>query len=119
MGIDIASDDLRLLEEMFGPGVRAHREGELPLVVLPVVHLAEGCAPASAMAIFVATAYLGYDSRLYFEAPIRLASGTVPATTSAILLGRTMFAASIQGVPATLPPHQAILAHLRRYRLSA
>lgn len=115
----ISSDDLRLLKATFGDGVQSYQEGELPLVVLPVIYLPAGCHPPNVMAIYVAKSYQGYDSRLFLESPIKLASGVIPATAQALLLGRTMYAASIQGIPATLPPHQAILAHLQRYKLAA
>jgi hypothetical protein len=110
---------LELVETAFGKGVREHTEGGLPLVVLPNVLLPDGCRPASAMAIYVPAHYQGYDSRLFFEAPITLASGVTPATTAVLLLGRTMYAASVQGVSPSLPTYQAILAHVRRYGLPA
>ncbi len=77
------------------------------------IHLVD---TAEAMAIYVAGEYQGYRTRLFFESPIKMRNGFEPATTLVMLLGRPMYAASIQDVPATLPPHQAITAHLERYR---
>jgi hypothetical protein len=107
-----------VLEGLFGAGVTEHFDADLRLIALPIVSLPEGCRPAIAMGIYVPQQYMGYNTRLFFEAPIVLCSGVQPPFTTAVLLGRTMFAASINGVPATLPVHQGILAHLRRYELT-
>jgi hypothetical protein len=107
--------ELRLLENLFGKGVEERTQGDLHLIILPLVQLPPGCTPLRAFGIYVATPSAGYDSRLYFDSPIKLKSGVQPQTTTGVLLGRTLHAASIQGVPASLPPHQAILAHIGRY----
>lgn len=110
------AEDLSLLESHFGKGVVEHRTPDgLHVYVLPTVNLPDGCTPKSSSAIYVATPFMGYPSRLFFGKPIALRSGGFPPTTTAVLLGRTLYAASIGGVPFDLPPHQAILAHLRRY----
>ena len=104
-----------VLEDLFGSGVTEIIEAGTRLVVLPSVSLPAGCKPDSAMGIFVPQQYLGYTTRLFLDSPVTLKSGMQPATTTAVLLGRTMYAASINQVPADLPLHQGILAHLRRY----
>lgn len=109
----------RLLERAFGPGVEEQVEGDLRLVIVPTLTLPNGCLPERAFAIYVASPTGGYSTRLFFERPIRLKSGVEPNTTALVLLGRTMYAASIQGVPVELPPHQGILAHLKRYEQAA
>jgi hypothetical protein len=50
---------------------------------------------------------------------VRLKSGVTPPITTEVLLGRTMYAASIQGVSSSLPIHQGVLAHLARYEQAA
>lgn len=111
----LSPEDRRALEKLFGEGVQEQAELSLRLIVLPAVALPPGCQPEVCMAIYVASAFQGYDSRLYLESPITLPSGNCPPTTAAVLLGRTLYAASIQGVSPSLPPHQAVLAHLQRY----
>ena len=112
----MAHEELGLLQTHFGVGVAEYRTpAGLNLFMLPVVHLPEGCKPTSSPAIYVATPFMGYPSRLFFDAPVSLRSGGIPPTKTAVLLGRTVYAASIGGIPFDLPPHQAILAHLRRY----
>ncbi len=61
------------------------------------------------------SAYGGYETRLFLDAPITLGDGRVPAVTTDVLCGRTMYAASWRGVPATVPLNEGILAHLRLY----
>ncbi len=111
----LAPDEHKALADLFGEGVQERFETGLRLVVLPIVELSPGCSPSHVMGIYIAGEYQGYRSRLFLEAPVTLRSGVSPATTMSVLLGRPMYAASIQGVSAALPPHQAILAHLRRY----
>ncbi len=108
-----------VLEELFGTGVAERYESDLRMIALPAVPLPEGCRPATAMGIYVPHQYMGYNTRLFFESPITLRSGVQPPHTVAVLLGRTMYAASINGIPANLPLHQGVLAHLRRYELAA
>lgn len=115
----MAGEDQRACEALFGEGAAEHRERGLRLVVLPVVTLPEGCNPSRSSGIYVASALAGYDTRLFLEAPVRLRSGVTPAVTAEVLLGRTLYAASIQGVSASLPVHQGVLAHLARYEKSA
>jgi hypothetical protein len=115
----VSPEEERALTALFGEGIREHSEAGLRLITLPAVTLPPGCTPTTPFGIYVATPYAGYQSRLYLDAPVRLASGAIPPTTAAMLLGRTMHAASIQGIPATLPLPEAILAHIRRYQLVA
>ena len=111
----MSEGERRILEAHFGEGVEEKAEGSLLLYVLPVVTLPEGCSPAKAFGVYVASVTGGYQSRLFLDRPITLKSGIQPPITTLILLGRTMHAASVQGVSVMLPPHQAILAHLSRY----
>lgn len=112
-------DERRACRELFGEGVSEREERGLRLVALPVVVLPPGCDPAQSSAIYVASPLGGYQTRLFLEKPVRLRSGVTPPITTEVLLGRTMYAASIQDVPATLPVHQGILAHLARYERAA
>jgi hypothetical protein len=111
----LTAAEQRALDAAFGEGVREIHEGGLRLFVIPKLTLPAGAVPAEAFAIYCASAHTGYQTRLFLEAPIRGANGQTPPTTTAVLCGRTMYAASFNGVPAELPPHQGILAHLRLY----
>jgi hypothetical protein len=111
----MSDDELRILTELFGEGVAERTQGDLRLIILPSVTLPDGCTPQKTFGIYVASPTAGYDSRLFFDVPIKLKSSVQPQTTTLVLVGRTMHAASIQGVPSSLPPHQAILVHLNRY----
>ncbi|MFZ1125730.1 MAG: hypothetical protein WAN59_11390 [Candidatus Baltobacteraceae bacterium] len=115
----IASEERTVLDALFGPGVEEWVEGGRRLIILPTVTLPKGCAPAAAFGIYVASQYGGYESRLFLDCHVRLASGATPSMTRDVLCGRTMYSASWNGVPASLPPHQAVLAHLRRYEAAA
>lgn len=109
----------KMLEDLFGAGVAEHHQTGLRLIVVPRVKLPAGCTPAESFAVYVPSTYQGYPTRLYLEQPVRLASGAQPQTTTAVLLGRTLHAASINDIPATLPLHQGILAHVERYGKAA
>jgi hypothetical protein len=109
----------RILIDLFGEGVEEHMQGNLRLIILPCVSLPLGCTPAQAFGIYVASPTAGYESRLFLESPVKLKSGVQPQTTALVLLGRTLHAASIQGISWSLPPHQGVLAHLARYELVA
>jgi hypothetical protein len=111
----LSHEEQRALEALAGPGVREVVEPSRRLIILPKVTLPPGSQPAEAFAIYHASAHGGYSTRLFFEVPIRGASGVTPQTVTDSLCGRTMYAASYNGVPADLPPHQGILAHLRLY----
>jgi hypothetical protein len=111
----MSGDERKACEDLFGKGVTELMENGVRLIVLPVVNLPAGCEPKQAMGIYVASPFNNYESRLFLEAPIRLRSGSQPQTTTQVLCGRTMYAASIQGISATLPVHQAVLAHVARY----
>ncbi len=108
-------DEQRALNATFGEGIREIYEGPLRLFVIPRLRLPVGASPTEAFAIYCASPHTGYQTRLFLETPIRGANGHTPGTTTAVLCGRTMHAASFNGVPAELPPHQGILAHLRLY----
>ncbi len=115
----MSGPELRILKDLFGEGIEERVQGNLRLIILPVVPLPQGCTPAKAFGIYVATPTAGYESRLFLDSPVMLKSGVQPQTTTLVLLGRTMHAASIQGISCGLPPHQAILAHLTRYENAA
>lgn len=109
----------RGLETAFGAGSYEFYEGTSRLIVIPKLRLPSGAQPEEAFAIYHASPHSGYQTRLFLEVPIRAANGQTPATTTAVLCGRTMYAASYNGVPADLPPHQGILAHLRLYEAAS
>lgn len=111
----MSGDEQRTLDDLFGPGVREVVEPGRRLIILPRVKLPVGASPAESSAIYHASAHGSYATRLFFEMPIRGANGVTPPTTTEVLCGRTMHAASYNGVPADLPLHQGILAHLRLY----
>jgi len=111
----LTPEEKRALEAIAGTGVREVTEGGRRLIILPKVKLPAGSAPSEAFAIYHASAHGGYSTRLFFEVPVRGANGVTPQTASDTLCGRTMHAASYNGVPANLPLHQGVLAHLRLY----
>jgi hypothetical protein len=111
----LSADELRTLEALAGPGVREVVEPNRRLIILPKLKLPAGAKPAEAFAIYHASAHGGYSTRLFFEQQICGANGVMPQTVTGVLCGRTMYTASYNGVPAELPPHQGILAHLRLY----
>jgi hypothetical protein len=114
----LSPEEQRVLDELFGDGgvgVKEVIEGERRLFILPKVTLPVGSVPAEAFGIYHASPHGGYSTRLFFEASIKGANGATPPTTTDVFLGRTMHAASWNGVPADLPPHEGILAHLRLY----
>jgi hypothetical protein len=115
----IPQDEQNVLDTLFGPGVEERVEGGRRLIILPKVNLPEGCVPSEVFGIYVASQYGGYDTRLFLECQVALASGTRPQMTTDILCGRTMYSASWNGVPASLPLHQGVLAHLRRFEAAA
>ena len=115
----MTAEEQRALDATFGPGVREIYEGSLRLFPIPRLRMPVGATPDEAFAIYCASPHTGYQTRLFLEVPIRGANGQTPATTTAIIGGRTMYAASFNGVPADLPPHQGILAHLRLYEKSS
>ncbi len=115
----IAPEEQTVLDGLFGPGVEERIEAGRRLIILPTVPLPSGCRPTSAFGIYVASQYAGYDTRLFLECQISLASGAVPALTTDVLCGRTIYSASWNGVPASLPLYQGILAHLQRFEAAA
>lgn len=114
----MTEQEQRACEALFGVGVSEHSERGLRLVALPSISLPSGCDPAQSSGIYVASPLGGYDTRLFLEKPVRTRTGATPAITTEVLLGRTMYAASIQGIPASLPIHQGVLAHLAVYEKS-
>lgn len=108
-----------VLDELFGDGgvsVKEVVDNGRRLFILPKITLPAGSVPAEAFGIYQASPHnSGYSTRLFLEAPIRGANGNTPQTTAEMFFGRTMYAASWNGVPADLPPHEGILAHLRLY----
>ena len=71
-----------------------HQERGLRLIALPLISLPTGCDPAQSSGIYVASPLGGYETRLFLEKPVRLASrASTPPITTEVLLGRTMYAA--------------------------
>lgn len=64
--------------------------------------------------MFVRGQMNGYPTRLFFERPLAPISN-LPMHTHPFL-GKVMYAHSIKDIAATIPPHEAILAHLRLYK---
>jgi hypothetical protein len=112
---ELTPQEQRALDMTFGEGIYEVTEAGARLFVIPKLRLPVGADPSEAFAIYHASPYSGYTSRLFFEIAIKGANGSMPPVTTAVLCGRTVHAASFNGVPAELPPHQAILAHLRLY----
>jgi len=108
-------DEARALAHLCGEGAEEFQESGLRLFWLPRIDLPSGCLPTPMFGVYVASPLDGYASRLFLEQPVRMADGTIPPTAARVLLGRTVHSASINNVPASLSPHQAVLAHLRRY----
>lgn len=104
------------LRDTFGVEPEVYQENGVDCVVFAALKLPYGCNPAEAMAIFHRGAIGSYETRLFFDKPVSNSDGSMPNIHEQRVLGRTMFAASIRGIPANLPPHQAILAHLRMYK---
>ena len=115
----MTADEQRGLDATFGTGIREIYEGPFRLFVIPRLRMPKGASPSEVFAIYCASSHTGYQTRLFLETPIRGANGQTPVTTTAVLCGRTVHAASFNGVPAELPPHQAILAHLRLYEATS
>jgi hypothetical protein len=111
----LTADEQRGLDATFGTGIREIHEGPLRLFVIPRLRMPAGASPSDVFAIYCASPHTGYQTRLFLESPIRGVNGQTPGTTTAVLCGRTLYAASFNGVPADLPPHRGILAHLRLY----
>lgn len=115
----IPPEEQSVLDGLFGPGVQEVVEAGRRFIILPTIVLPAGCVPVSAFGIYVASQYGGYETRLFLESLIRLASGAAPLMTTDMLCGRTMYSASWNGVSASLPLHQGIFAHLRRFEAAA
>lgn len=111
----MTDDEARALTDLFGEGATELQESGLRLFWLPRVVLPGGCTPSPMSGVYVASPLDGYPTRLFLEQPVKMADGSVPATSCRVLLGKTLYSASINNVPASLKPHQAVLAHLRRY----
>jgi hypothetical protein len=111
----LSEEERVVLEQLFGAGVAERSENGRRLIILPRVVLPAGCQPAEAFGVYVASAHGGYQTRLFLESAVKLRDGRTPAVTADVLCGRTMYAASWQGVPASLPVHEGVLAHLRIY----
>jgi hypothetical protein len=108
-------EDERALVDLCGEGAAEFQESGLRVFWLPRVALPAGCSPSPMFGIYVASPLDNYTSRLFLEHPVTMTDGTVPQTAARVLLGRTVHSASINNVPASLSPHKAVLAHLRRY----
>jgi hypothetical protein len=111
----LSPEERAVLQQLFGVGVDERVEGGRRLIILPSVVLPTGCQPAEVFGIYVASRHGGYQTRLFLECPIRLRSGREPTVTADVLCGRTLYAASWQGVSPDLPLHEGVLAHLNAY----
>lgn len=111
----MSPEEGRALVDLCGEGAREFQESGLRVFWLPRINMPGGCTPTPMAGVYVASPLDGYSSRLFLEHPVRMPDGSVPPTAPRVFLGRTLYSASINNVPASLPPHQAVLAHLRRY----
>jgi hypothetical protein len=114
----MTDEEKSALESTFGCSVTEHQEPGLPgvpLIQLSEIMLPAGCSPDRVLVVFARGQMNGYLSRLFFEKPIIPGNGLTLQLQTQALLGRVMYVHSINQIPATLPPHQAILAHLRMY----
>ena len=107
----MTAEESRLLTVTFGEGWQERTEMELPLILIPELQLVSG---QTVRAVFVRAQMNGYSTRLFFDRPLT-PSASLPMHTHPFL-GQVMYAHSINGISATLPPHEAILAHLRMYK---
>ncbi len=110
------AEELQAVKDTFGIEPSLQQESGNDCIVLPALKLPPGCKPAEAMAVFVRGPVAGYETRLFFECPVSNSDGQLPTIHPQMILGRQMHAASIRGILPTLPPNQAILAHLRVYQ---
>lgn len=106
----MTDDEARLLTVTFGEGWTERTEMGLPLIDLPKLTLSNG---EKIHAVFVRAPMNGYPTRLFLERPLTPKSG-LPMHTHPFL-GKVLYAHSIKDIPATIPPHEAILGHLRMY----
>ncbi|MFY9711655.1 MAG: hypothetical protein WA668_07865 [Candidatus Cybelea sp.] len=107
----MTDDEARLLTVTFGEGWAERTEMGLPLIDLSELTLGSG---ERIRAVFVRGQMNGYPTRLFFERPLTPISN-LPMHTHPFL-GKVMYAHSIKDIAATIPPHEAILAHLRLYK---
>jgi hypothetical protein len=111
----MSEEETRLLTVTFGEGWSLVEEPTLPgvqLIDLPDLRLADGTA---VHALFVRGSMNGYPTRLFFDRQLRPKAGNLNQTTHPFR-GTVMYAHSINQIAATVPPHEAILAHLRMYQ---
>ena len=104
-------EEAHLLTVTFGEGWQEETEMGLPLIRIPGLRLPNG---EMVNAIFVRAQMNGYPTRLFFDRPI--APSTPLGMHTHPFLGQVMYAHSINSIPATVAPHEAILAHLRMYK---
>lgn len=107
----MTDQEARLLTVTFGPGWQERTEMGLPLIDIPEVRMPNG---EVAHAVFVRGPMSGYPTRLFFDRQVA-SRRNLPVHVQP-LLGQVMYAHSINNIPATLPPHEAILAHLQMYK---
>lgn len=110
----MTEDENRLLRVTFGDRCSLFEEPTLPgvsLIDLPTLELSDGTV---VHAVFVRGAMNGYPTRLFFDRRLQPRAGNLNLTTHPFR-GTVMYAHSINEIPATVPPHEAILAHLRMY----
>lgn len=112
----MSEEEGRLLTVTFGEAWSVVEEPTVPgvpLIDLPRLGLADGTV---VHAIFVRGTMNGYPTRLFFDRQLRPKAGNLNLTTHPFR-GTVMYAHSISGIPHTVAPHEAILAHLRMYEL--
>jgi hypothetical protein len=83
---------------------------------LPLIYFPEMAMPRGELvrAVFVRGPMNGYPTRLFLNRSIQ-PTGSLTMHTHPFL-GEVMYAHSIRDIAANLPPHVAILAHLRMYK---
>jgi len=106
----MSDEDARLLTITFGDGWREVSEHGFPLIEIPNLLLSNS---DPVHAVFVRAQMNGYPTRLFFDRPLQ-PKQHIQMTTHPFR-GKVMYAHSINSVPSTLSPHEAILAHLRMY----
>lgn len=107
----MSEQEARLLSVTFGDGWREVTEQNLPLIEIPALRLSNG---QTVHAVFVRATMNGYPTRLFFECVLQ--PKVALQMHSHPFRGKVMYAHSINSIAATLPPHEAILAHLRMYK---
>ena len=107
----MTNEETRLFTVTFGEGWQECTEMGLPLIDIPELRLPNG---ETVHAVFVRATMNGYPTRLFFDRVVTPSSSLAMHTHP--FRGQVMYAHSINSIPATLAPHEAVLAHLRMYK---